>query len=217
MWREREKKKRNFGPSGGRGSGGGGVWDGARRVAPRVWGPGLLGVGLQVFGVWEFGFCGLRKFGQNTETINLAKVGLAKVGQNIQTQTLAKIGQSRFGQSRSSPQLAKVGLAKVGLAKVGHDRPLYSWIRHRLSSIQRERISCGPQLPCLSLCWISTENGLRWGYVLVRHQPTDNLQGLHFGCVTGWNPEHFAASRHHCHHVFLATSRTRQSRPSPCA
>ena len=28
-------------------------------------------------------------------------------------------------------------------------------------------------------------------------------------CVTGWNPKHFAASRCHCHHVFLATSWTR--------
>ena len=34
-------------------------------------------------------------------------------------------------------------------------------------------------------------------------------------CVTSWNPKHFAASMYHCHHVFLATSRTRQSRPSP--
>ena len=30
-------------------------------------------------------------------------------------------------------------------------RPLFSWIRHHWSPIQRERICCGPQLPCLSL------------------------------------------------------------------
>ena len=34
-------------------------------------------------------------------------------------------------------------------------------------------------------------------------------------CVTGWTPKHVAASGYHCHHVFLTTSRTRQSRPAP--
>ena len=59
-----------------------------------------------------FGLFGCRKFGPNTETLNLAKVGLAKVGQHSEALKLAKVG------------LAKVGLAKVGWAKVGHDRPV---------------------------------------------------------------------------------------------
>ena len=49
-----------------------------------------------------FGLFGCRKFGPNTETLNLAKVGLAKVGQHSEA----------------------LKLAKVGWAKVGHDRPV---------------------------------------------------------------------------------------------
>ena len=45
-------------------------------------GSDLQGVGLQIF-VFGFGFCGLKKFGQNKEIINLAKVGLAIVSHDL--------------------------------------------------------------------------------------------------------------------------------------
>ena len=59
-------------------------------------------------------------------------------------------------------------------------RPLFSWIRHHWLSIQRERICCGPQFLCLSLCWISTVYGPRWGRALVGHQPVDTLRDTLF-------------------------------------
>ena len=64
----------------------------AQRVGPLSPGLGFRSE-CRSLGFVLFGF---RKFGQNTETLKLAKVGLAKVGQHQNTKT----GQSRFGQSR---------------------------------------------------------------------------------------------------------------------
>ena len=98
---------------------------GPQRVGPplpgfRVWVCWVWGSGVNV-GLWGLGFLGSQKFGQNTITLNLAKVGLATVGQHTKT---LKTGQSRFSQSRSSPLLAKINQRadKVGLAKVGDSR-----------------------------------------------------------------------------------------------
>ena len=59
-------------------------------------------------GLWGFGFLGLKKIGQNTKTLKLAKVGLTKVSQHIKTLKLAK-------------KLAKVGLARLFL-------PSHIWV-----------------------------------------------------------------------------------------
>ena len=73
---------------------------GPRRVAsPGFWVQvfevfGVQGLGLQGSGGKGVWFCGLRKFDQNTQKLNLAKVG-------------QRAGQSRFGQSR--PRLAGMG------------------------------------------------------------------------------------------------------------
>ena len=59
---------------------------------------------MKVFGLLGLGFLVFRKFGQNTETLKLAKVGLAKVGQ-------------AHNWPKSVKELA-------GLAKVGHDHSI---------------------------------------------------------------------------------------------
>ena len=86
------KKSEILGDTAEEGSGGGAPKVAApRRVGPRR-APGLGFRSSGCSGVWVLWVD--NKFGQNTKTLNLAKVGLAKVGQNIKTLTLAKIGQS---------------------------------------------------------------------------------------------------------------------------